>query len=393
MGLDKLQEGVQQKLEENRERGRKMKDHRTEYKKLDDRLSTLPDKLTHDVMVPFTTKAFMPGQLVHSNEIMVLLGENYFLETSAKHAREICSRRIQQCDKMLTDLEAEMKLVEGWRSQTKELREEGEQCQDITEEYTEEQLKEWREKHRESVKREKMLEKENKLKIETDEDLWQRLEELEVREALEKEWEQEGGDGDEDDDEDDDEEYSEDDEDDGDLTDDYSQDDGYDDRIEDDEDVGAAAALNRRVSFGPDQVSTATQEIRFKHSLNGSEPLDATSVYPNHPGEITLTTSPTTSPTPPPSSTEPKSILKSVPYNPADFVRQEQPETAETCEPSKPFVNPVHLTVKESVPSAVKEMLSVSATVKERVPEPADAAEESVPVKRVSKFKSMRSQK
>ena len=62
--------------------------------------------------------------------------------------------------------------------------------------------------------------------------MWQRLEELEVREALEKEWEQEGGDGDEDDDEDDDEEYSEDDEDDGDLTDDYSQDDGYDDRIE-----------------------------------------------------------------------------------------------------------------------------------------------------------------
>ena len=28
----------------------------------------------HEVMVPIGTKAFMPGELVHTNEVMVLLG-------------------------------------------------------------------------------------------------------------------------------------------------------------------------------------------------------------------------------------------------------------------------------------------------------------------------------
>jgi hypothetical protein len=44
-------------------------------------------------MVPFGTKAFMPGELVHTNEVMVLLGENYFAERSAKQANEIANRR------------------------------------------------------------------------------------------------------------------------------------------------------------------------------------------------------------------------------------------------------------------------------------------------------------
>ena len=55
--------------------------------------------------------------------------------------------------------------------------------------------------------------------------MWQRLEELEVQEALEKEWEEEDG-------EEEDEEVSEDYSDDGDLTDNDSEvDDGYHDRI------------------------------------------------------------------------------------------------------------------------------------------------------------------
>ena len=37
----------------------------------------------------------MPGQIVHSNEVMVLLGDNWFAERSAKQASEIAGRRIQ----------------------------------------------------------------------------------------------------------------------------------------------------------------------------------------------------------------------------------------------------------------------------------------------------------
>ena len=52
-------------------------------------------------MVPLTSKAFMPGQLVHTNEILVLLGENYFLETSATKAAQLADRRLRKCDHIL----------------------------------------------------------------------------------------------------------------------------------------------------------------------------------------------------------------------------------------------------------------------------------------------------
>lgn len=42
--------------------------------------------------------AFMPGQAVHTNEVFVLLGENYFVERSAKQAREIIERRLSGTD-------------------------------------------------------------------------------------------------------------------------------------------------------------------------------------------------------------------------------------------------------------------------------------------------------
>jgi len=38
----------------------------------------------------------MPGQLYHTNEILVLLGDNWFAERSAKQAIEIIERR-KQC--------------------------------------------------------------------------------------------------------------------------------------------------------------------------------------------------------------------------------------------------------------------------------------------------------
>lgn len=61
-----------------------------------DKLETITDKTTHEVMVPFTKKAFMPGHLVHTNEILVLLGDNWFVERSAKQARFVMTYRVCQ---------------------------------------------------------------------------------------------------------------------------------------------------------------------------------------------------------------------------------------------------------------------------------------------------------
>ncbi|CAM4989022.1 unnamed protein product, partial [Rotaria socialis] len=59
------------------------------------RLSTLPDRLTYECMAPFGKLAFIPGRIVHSNEILVLLGDDYFVERTCKQSIEIVNRRLE----------------------------------------------------------------------------------------------------------------------------------------------------------------------------------------------------------------------------------------------------------------------------------------------------------
>lgn len=43
--------------------------------------------------VPFGPLAFMPGKLVHTNELTVLLGDNWFAKCSAKQADALVEHR------------------------------------------------------------------------------------------------------------------------------------------------------------------------------------------------------------------------------------------------------------------------------------------------------------
>lgn len=83
-------------------------------------LSELPNEIQHEAMViwveinfwifyindnfkiliifkqiPFSKLAFFPGKLIHTNEILVLLGDNWFVERSAKQSCEIINRRLK----------------------------------------------------------------------------------------------------------------------------------------------------------------------------------------------------------------------------------------------------------------------------------------------------------
>ncbi|KNE65490.1 hypothetical protein AMAG_11109 [Allomyces macrogynus ATCC 38327] len=69
-----------------------------DYRDLHSTLSTLPDKVSHTVMVPFGPLAFMPGKLVHTNEITVMLGDNWFAERSARQAVGVVERRLKVVD-------------------------------------------------------------------------------------------------------------------------------------------------------------------------------------------------------------------------------------------------------------------------------------------------------
>lgn len=51
--------------------------------------------MTQIDQIPVGKLAFMPGKLVHTNEILVLLGDQYFAERSVKQALGILDRRKQ----------------------------------------------------------------------------------------------------------------------------------------------------------------------------------------------------------------------------------------------------------------------------------------------------------
>lgn len=83
-------------------------DYKTDYDALENQLKTLPDNTTKSAMIPMGKLAFMPGKLIHTNEILVLLGDQYYAERSAKQAVEILGRRRQVVDENLRLVEAQL---------------------------------------------------------------------------------------------------------------------------------------------------------------------------------------------------------------------------------------------------------------------------------------------
>jgi unconventional prefoldin RPB5 interactor 1 len=68
-----------------------------QYNALEETLKTLPHKLSHEIMVPLGSHGmgFMPGKIVHTNEVIILAGAKYFFKTSVHHALGMISRRKQ----------------------------------------------------------------------------------------------------------------------------------------------------------------------------------------------------------------------------------------------------------------------------------------------------------
>ena len=110
--LERVHETYKYGIEETKRQGKIWSKHKEEYQKLKSVLSKLNDKTHHRTMVPLGSKAYMEGNLVHTNEIMVLLGDNWFAERSTSQASEICDRRIIKCDEKITKLNDELKLLQ-----------------------------------------------------------------------------------------------------------------------------------------------------------------------------------------------------------------------------------------------------------------------------------------
>ncbi|XP_062968534.1 unconventional prefoldin RPB5 interactor 1 isoform X1 [Cynocephalus volans] len=102
-----------------------------DYNALQERLSTLPDKLSYNIMVPFGPFAFMPGKLVHTNEVTVLLGDNWFAKCSAKQAVGLVEHRKEHVRKTIDDLKRVMKNFEARVEFTEDLQKMSDAAGDI----------------------------------------------------------------------------------------------------------------------------------------------------------------------------------------------------------------------------------------------------------------------
>ncbi|XP_077982431.1 uncharacterized protein LOC144437379 [Glandiceps talaboti] len=165
--IQRLREEQQKVIDDCNQRIQQWEKFSTDYEALHDRLQTLPDKVSHDIMVPFGSLAFMPGKMVHTNEILVLLGDNWFAERSAKQACEIVQRRKGYVDDNLKKVIEEKKLIESRVGFTDEITKEvgAQGVVDINEPYDEVQERKWRENRRKQFQQkatEKAKEKEEK---------------------------------------------------------------------------------------------------------------------------------------------------------------------------------------------------------------------------------------
>eukprot|EP00899_Mesostigma_viride_P009399 jgi/Mesvir1/18460/Mv14315-RA.1 len=104
-----------EELREETERMEKLTGYHKDYSDLRALLDDLPTKVSHPIMVPFGRHAFFPGRLVHSNELMVYLGDKYYVQRSCKQTVEIIKRREEYLEK---SIDATKKRIQGLRDMT-----------------------------------------------------------------------------------------------------------------------------------------------------------------------------------------------------------------------------------------------------------------------------------
>lgn len=93
-------------------------ERKAEYSTLVSTLQTLSVEVKQEIMVPFGKHAFIPGNLRHTGEVMVFLGDGYFVNRTTSQAVGIAKRRIEaidadiaRCKVSVSDTQSRMKLA------------------------------------------------------------------------------------------------------------------------------------------------------------------------------------------------------------------------------------------------------------------------------------------
>lgn len=133
--------------------------------------------------VPIGKHAFMPGHLYHTNEITVLLGDNWFAQVTAKKAQDIVSRRQKVVEEKLTDAKRQLNDMQARLAFTTSFQEQ--EAVEINEEVDDDTYPISKKRIAHTKKTPSVVTATENKAQDDDAELWKRLNELECQEAQE----------------------------------------------------------------------------------------------------------------------------------------------------------------------------------------------------------------
>ena len=135
VGLDRLLERQEQEIDNIEKRIELWTRYQTEYSDLKKLVNNMTDKVKHPHRIPIAGSklAFVDGHIIHTNEILVLLGDNYFALRSARQAIQIIDRRLEGIKDMLKKSQEAKQQTQDWLNATRERKQEREEFVEIIE--------------------------------------------------------------------------------------------------------------------------------------------------------------------------------------------------------------------------------------------------------------------
>ncbi|XP_016947317.1 unconventional prefoldin RPB5 interactor-like protein [Drosophila biarmipes] len=158
--MDRREDALLQALDKNAGETERWQAFKSDNESTIRNLELFAQKLSVEVMVPIGRKALMPGELIHTNELLVGHYEGYFSACSAHKAKEICRHRLKLAEEQLKKLEIESDL---WQNKLNTPLAEGAMPSgdqvEIVEDFNEESHNKWMTEHRERVRQQKQQER------------------------------------------------------------------------------------------------------------------------------------------------------------------------------------------------------------------------------------------
>lgn len=134
-GLSRLLEKQLEDLDEVTKKIELWTQYKKDYVKLKDLIETMKDKVRHNYRVPIagTQLAFVKGHIIHTNELFVLLGDNYFALRSSNQAGKIIKRRLEVVDDNIKKNQDAKKKTEDWLKSSQDYKRDKEEFVEIIE--------------------------------------------------------------------------------------------------------------------------------------------------------------------------------------------------------------------------------------------------------------------